>query len=58
MALAASPLQQHVTDQRDIIVELNRCFTLRTVGPGPDDGFLLGQSEDTNIQKATHDRSE
>jgi len=56
VAMAASPFQQHVTDQGDIIVKLNRCFTMRTVGPRPDNGFFFGQPEDTNVQKATHDR--
>jgi len=41
MTVAASPLQQKVTDQGDVIVKPNQVFTIRAVGTRPDDGFFL-----------------
>ena len=55
--MAAGPAfaqEDHVTDERDVVIELDPCATMGTTGTGMDDGFSFRDSVDTNIEKASH----
>ncbi len=51
MTVAAFSLQQNKADQRDIVIEFDRRAAVRAVRSRPDDGFLLWQSENADIQE-------
>jgi hypothetical protein len=49
MAISALPPQKEVTDQRDIVIKLNRPLTMRTMRTWGNDRFPFGDSIDTDI---------
>jgi hypothetical protein len=54
--MAAGPTLAHeddITEQRNVIIELDPCVAMGTTGRGTDDGFSLRDSMDTNVEKAS-----
>jgi hypothetical protein len=53
---AGSALAQEddVTDERNVVIELDPCAAMGTTGTGMDDGFSFRDSMDTNVEKASH----
>jgi hypothetical protein len=51
--VAAFSSQQQVTDERKVVVERDGGLAPGTMGARCDDGLLLRQPADTNIQKTT-----
>jgi len=49
--VAAFSSQQKVTDQRDIVIKLDRFPAIRTPRTGKNDGLPLRHPEDANIEK-------
>jgi hypothetical protein len=55
--MAAGPAfaqKDDVTDDRDVVIELDSCAAMGTTGAGMDDGLSFRDSVDTNIEKASH----
>jgi hypothetical protein len=54
--MAAGPAfaqENDVTDERNVVIELDPCTAMGTTGRWINDGFSLGDSMDTNVEKAS-----
>lgn len=54
MTFAASPAQDHIAKEGDIIIKRDQFATFWAVGPAPCDGFAQGYPVDTYIQKTSY----
>jgi hypothetical protein len=54
--MAAGPAfaqKDDVTEERNVVIELDSCTAIWTTGRGTDNGFSLWDSINTNIEKAS-----
>jgi hypothetical protein len=54
--MAAGPAfaqEDDVTEERNVVIELDFCAALGTAGGGADNGFSLRDSINTNVEKAS-----
>lgn len=56
--MAAFAAQEKPTEDRDVVVGLDRCFTTRAAGGGADDGESFRDARDANVQEAADDDAE
>ncbi len=57
LAVPAMRAQDEPTEERDVVIPADGVGAVRTIRVGVDDGLMLRQSGDADVQKTAHEQS-